>query len=57
LKLLEWRYVRACLRAYGVNLADLDETAARDAFWVLCKTAKLPAKALFAKARMGLKGN
>jgi hypothetical protein len=57
LKLLEWRYVRACLRAYGVNLADLDETAARDTFWVLCKTAKLPAKALFAKARMGLKGN
>ena len=51
----EWRYVRACLRARGVNLAGLSEPAALDAFWVLSQTEKLPPPALFGKAR-GLKG-
>jgi hypothetical protein len=45
------RYLRACLRAQGLNLADLDETAARDAFWILTKTTKLPGLAAFCKAR------
>ena len=47
-----WRYVRACLRARGVNLAELDEKAALDAFWVLEKQDKVPSFAAFCKARM-----
>jgi len=48
----EWRYIRACLRAQGLNLSELDEQAARDAFWVLRKLTKLPSLESFAHARI-----
>lgn len=48
----ERRWVRACLRAAGVNLSDLDDRAMMDAFWILAKLQKQPSLEGFRAARM-----